>query len=166
MDGTSNTILLSENVDAGNWIWHIVGNPNVPIAVNYDTSTFTLADIRPATNWRIACPSHISFSFPGFASDGTPLLSSIATGEIPTYEPLGMVNALSPLFINEGRANIGVASVHPSRLARPSSAHPGGVVAAFVDGSTRFIREDIDRTLFVRLMRPGSGVIINPRDLD
>ena len=166
MDGTSYTILLSENEDAGNWIWHLAGNPNVPIAVNYDTSTFTLADVRPVTNWRIACPSHFAFSYPGYDSSGNNLLSSIATGEIPTYEPIGTVNALSPLFINEGRGNTGVVPMYPSRLARPSSGHRGGVVAAFVDGSVRYIREDIDRTLFVRLARPGSGVIINPRDLD
>ena len=52
------------------------------------------------------------------------------------------------------------------RKTRPSSGHPGVVVVAFVDGSTRALREDTDRTLFVRLCRPGSGQIINLGDLD
>ena len=96
------------------------------------------------------------------------VFSSIATGEVPTYIPLmrGTDNvAGSPLFINEGRPNSGVSIVHRSRTARPSSAHPGVVVAAFVDGGVRVLRDDMDRTLFVRLCRPGSGVIINPKDL-
>jgi len=51
------------------------------------------------------------------------------------------------------------------RKARPSSGHPGIVNAAFVDGSVRSLQESMDKTLFVRLARPGSGVIINPKDL-
>ena len=94
-------------------------------------------------------------------------LSPIADGEIPTYIPMmrGIDNIETPLFINEGRANSGVTFTSKFRTARPSSGHPGVVVAAFVDGSVRTLKEDMDKTLFVRLARPGSGVIINPKDL-
>ena len=81
-------------------------------------------------------------------------------------------NVSSPLFINEGR-NISFGGWHtiggpmePFRKSRPSSGHPGIVVATFADGGVRPLRDNMDRTLFVRLARPGSGVIINPRDLD
>ena len=94
-------------------------------------------------------------------------LSSIATGEVPTYVPLqySVDNEESPLFINEGRMNSGTQITHRERTARPSSGHPGIVNAAFVDGGVRSLKDDMDKPLFVRLARPGSDVITNPKDL-
>ena len=159
MDGTSNTILLSENEDAGNWIWYADGDITVPVAGMFSFAP-NRSDFYPAVSppWHIE--SLVGFCFPNN-------LSSIDTGEVPTYVPLTSWtdNERSPLFINEGRANSGVSITHSPRTARPSSAHPGVVVAAFVDGGVRPLKDDIDKTLFVRLARPGSGVIINPKDL-
>ena len=174
MDGTSNTILLSENEDAGHWIWHVAGNPDTPLAAyysdsSYTASTFAIGDVRPQTDFGtlIDIVASIGFNFPGYDGNGNHLLSSIATGEIPTYEPLqsGTDALISPLFINEGRANSGARITYPYRTARPSSGHPGVVVATFSDGSVRTLKDDIDKTLFVRLCRPGNDVIINPKDL-
>jgi len=171
MDGTSNTILLSENEDAGHWIWYERAAPSTP---------------RGWINWHDSDPVPSDFAFDihdvieGFVGFCYPKeLSSIATGEIPTYEPAmigGSPNNIdSPLFINEGKGIRFVGRVLSNganthtfdrvRKARPSSGHPGGVVAAFVDGGVRFLRDDMDKTLFVRLARPGSGVILNPKDL-
>jgi len=170
MDGTSNTILLSENEDAGHWIWYFnesPGHPSIPMAV--------WGREVPWTSYPAGYLHHIetsiAFCFPS-------VLTSIASGEEPIYESASVTGASSPLFINEGR-NITFTGYTPAghpmgegylldalRKTRPSSGHPGGVVAAFVDGSTRFLRDDMDKTLFVRLARPGSGVIINPKDLD
>lgn len=177
MDGTSATILLSENENAGHWIWH-AGNPDVPLAAYYESnagnSTFAMTDVVPEiTTWTlIDMAAKISFNFPSYDGNGDAaanmLLSSIATGETVTYEPLVFPtdNHVSALFINEGRDNSGVAITWPYRTARPSSGHPGVVVAAFCDGAVRTLKEDMDKTLFVRLCRPGSGVILNPKDLD
>ncbi len=42
--------------------------------------------------------------------------------------------------------------------ARPSSRHPGGVVATFCDGHGQFLREDIDYLVYQHLMTPhGQG---------
>ena len=162
MDGTSNTILLSENEDAGHWIWYDDGDIAVPRTAFF-AGTVT-------GNW---LPHEII----GYSGNNTEVLvafcfpndlSSIATGEIPNYTPLmpGTENVHQPLFINEGRANSGVSiTMHGYRTTRPSSGHPGGVVAAFVDGAVRFLRDDMDKTTFVRLARPGSGVILNPKDI-
>ena len=145
MDGTSMTILLSENEDAGRWIWEDEGIPTTDIDV-----------IEGA----------VGFAFPYE-------LSSIETGEVPTYRPLvtdGTDDWMSPLFINEGRGNswavFSSGAQERIRKARPSSGHPGVVVSAFADGSVRPLGDDMDRTLFVRLSRPGSGVIINPGNLN
>ena len=39
-------------------------------------------------------------------------------------------------------------------LARPASNHPGGVIVAFCNSSTRFLRDDIDYRVHVQLMTP------------
>jgi len=176
MDGTSMTILLSENENAGHWIWYVPSEIGIPRANWMSTiDTFRPSDFRPSGfhNWTEFV--NIAICYPGYRNveGGESLLSSVATGEIPTYIPLmggdvvnGYDNERSPLFINEGRSNSGARITYPSRTARPSSGHPGVVVAAFCDQSTRTLRDDMDKTLFVRLCRPGCGVILNPKDLD
>jgi len=163
MDGTSNTILLSENEDARRWIWR--SNVDLYPTASHHTVYNVHGTIYPDEYIGASIEGIIAFTFPNE-------LSSIATGEIPVYIPLGWGAAPgtdnvdnSPLFINEGRANSGITIQNVRRTARPSSAHPGIVNAAFVDGSVRALRDGMDRTLFVRLARPGSGVIVNPSDL-
>jgi prepilin-type N-terminal cleavage/methylation domain-containing protein/prepilin-type processing-associated H-X9-DG protein len=41
-------------------------------------------------------------------------------------------------------------------LPRPSSNHPGGVVAAFCDGSVRFVAETINEVTYLHIMTPDS----------
>lgn len=189
MDGTSMTILLSENEDAGHWIWRFADH-HVPTVLHCHTPGLMGTDefgtdsdygLYPRESERdaISTEYHVAFCFPGlesknynypyvtnwggrYSSNG---LSSIATGEIPDYVPLrsGTDYEVSPLFINEGKRH---SVIYQSRKARPSSGHPGGVVVAFCDGHVQFLKEEVDKTLFVRLCRPGSGVILNPKDLD
>jgi prepilin-type processing-associated H-X9-DG protein len=172
MDGASMTILLSENEDAGRWIWYNANTGvDMPIASNNmgaenDDSFYAFQ----TSDCFIPEMEHIvGFCYPN-------VLSSIATGEIPTYEPAmvgGVPNSVaSPLFINEGKSiyfsgvNVRGVPIDHIRKARPSSGHPGVVMAAFCDGSVRPLKEEMDKMLFVRLCRPGSGVILNPKDLD
>ena len=171
MDGTSHTILLSENEDAGHWIWYstVAGffGVNSPVAVSDGewgggAVVFQADNIVPDKTNLGDMESLVGFTFPNELSD-------IATGEVPTYIPLmpGTDNVEnSPLFINEGRANSGTRIVRRERTARPSSGHPGIIVAAYCDGHVGILKDDMDKTLFVRLCRPGSGVILNPKDLD
>jgi prepilin-type N-terminal cleavage/methylation domain-containing protein len=163
MDGTSMTILLSENENAGRWIWYSGTDTTTPRAANHLGGTYALGTVEPQADDLAEVEDIVGFCFPSPLSD-------IASGEIPTYVPLdfgaGTDTETSPLFINEGRANSGVLITKTSRTARPSSGHPSIVIAAFCDGGARALRDDIDKTLFVRLCRPGSGVILNPKDLD
>jgi len=166
MDGLSMTILLSENEDAGRWIWysdHVATRS--PVASTH--TVYNTGHTFPADDHLGEVESYVGFCYPNE-------LSSIATGEIPQYIP-PMAGAVqngaddeenSPLFINEGRTNSGFRFRHATRTARPSSGHPGGVVVAFCDQHVQFLRDDMDKTLFVRLCRPGSGAVINPKDLD
>lgn len=165
MDGTSQTVLISENEDAGNWIWAgtttLAGNPTLPIA---SLHTRTLVS-SVGVDKHFEIEPLVGFCFPNvlgpIAGGSIEDPVSPQSSEIPDYTQ----QENQPLFINEGRAN----SVNPAvgvQAARPSSGHPGVVVAAFCDRHVQVLRDDMDKTLFVRLCRPGSGVIINPKDLD
>jgi len=167
MDGTSMTLLISENEDAGNWIWERAadvqefdGGTQIrwgrPIASLHTGTSVVSASVNIADMETL-----VGFCYPNILAD--------AVGEIPTYDRTVQIPAdettHQPLFINEGRANSGVPAVGV-QAARPSSGHPGVVVAAFCDRHVQALRDDMDKTLFVRLCRPGSGVILNPKDLD
>ena len=161
LDGTSNTILLSENENAGNWIWEGTYDGTVfpPARPSVPMATFHLPVPLNHTTDLTEVESIVGFTFPNTFTVG-------ANGVLDFHYG----TAGQPVFINERRGNSSnpVATTMPNRTeaARPSSAHPGGVVAAFVDGHVRFLREDMNRTLFVQLARPGSNAIINLGNLD
>ena len=164
MNGTSMTILLSENEDAGHWIWYSTSTGfgvNVPVAMTNAGDWWNPMpdNIVPNREYLGNVENFVGFCYPND-------LGSMPE-EIPNYVPLWypVDNEVSPLFINEGRRNSGVQITQQGRTDRPSSGHPGIVVAAFCDGGVRTLKDDMDKTLFVRLCRPGSGVILNPKDL-
>ena len=149
-DGTSVTILLTENEDAGNWFWRTEPAGLIPLATG-------------GNNWWIE--SEVGFCYPNNFS----VVTTDDEGEpVPAYVAfLGYNNAVDqPVFINERRANSGDPVSPGSReAARPSSGHPGVVIVAFCDGHVRPLKDDMDKNVFVQLARPGSGVILNPKDL-
>ena len=160
-DGSTNTLLLSENESAGRWIWYGDNTRNIPIASLMQTPTV----VTPADN--IAeVEEHLAFCYPNGVAENN--VGGIDSDGYPIYIPLmvlGPDTYTSPLFINEGRTSSGIQVMQPTRTARPSSGHPGVVIAAFCDCSTRPLKDDISKRLFVQLCRPESGAIINPKDL-
>ena len=165
MDGTSMTILISENEDAGQWIWpwgNIAATDvyqRVPCACNLHPGPSMIESV-------------VGFCYPN------EFTKNAGVFEEPLYVSVsglgtdgGTYNGLtyqSPLFINEGRRSSGFidGSLGRARTARPSSGHPGVVIAAFCDGHTQPLKDDINKVTFTRLCRPSSGVILNPKDLE
>jgi|GEM_PF-697774 len=161
MDGTSMTLLISESKKASNWIWALsVDKPG-------EIGTWENGILPVASYWRqrqggdriwhIYYPGNMVGSVEGWVGfcypndgEGSVILSNGFSD--PVWLPGSFINE----EFEPGVLNTNVA---------PSSGHPGIVVAAFVDGSVRPIRDNISKTLFVQLMRPGSGVLINPKDL-
>jgi prepilin-type N-terminal cleavage/methylation domain-containing protein len=150
MDGTSTTILVSENDNAGNWIWQAVGVPvaSTHVAVSNDED---LSEVE----------SLVGFCYPNI------LRTDAVAGEfeVPVYIPLQSGTDQvenSPLFINEGRSAL---TTYRTRTARPSSGYPGIVNAAFCDGGVRPLKEDMAKPLFVQLCRPGSRGVLNLKSL-
>jgi prepilin-type N-terminal cleavage/methylation domain-containing protein/prepilin-type processing-associated H-X9-DG protein len=123
-DGTTNTILLSENLDATVW--------NDTVSLN-------------GSNGYIAAST---------AGTNTPEINSglvwyPATVFTPT--PSGMAST-STVFINGPTSDTGEA-IDMSQC-RPSSKHPGGVNVTYADGRTVFVNENIDYFVYCLLMTP------------
>lgn len=51
-----------------------------------------------------------------------------------------------------------------TNFARPASTHSGGVNVVFADGHTGFIREDVDYTVYQRLLTTNSKKCVDPLD--
>ncbi|WP_397568539.1 DUF1559 domain-containing protein [Schlesneria sp. T3-172] len=120
-DGTSTTLLLSENIQAGNW---------------YDIDVNALGfGPRIYTNSNQPTSDEFVFvgSVPTLNTDGT----NFGTPDAAT-RPDGW-------FINRDIA------AAPLSRPRPSSNHAGGVNAMMCDGSVKFINETIDKNVYAKL---------------
>jgi len=139
-DGSSNTLLISENVQATRW---------VPQGQN----TFSLPD---GTVWRTR--REIVEADVGMIWDGAIVTQPPTDPEVPS------------LAIN-AQADAQQDPTAPSiAFARPSSRHPGGVVATFADGHSVFLRQDMDYQVFRHIMTPdgknaGLVGVFNPDSL-
>lgn len=109
-DGTQNTLLFSENLQATHWNT-LVDSNNV-----YKRNTVFV--------W---------FPFPA-----VPLV------------PENLINGNKKTAVLDGNT------------CRPSSYHPGGVIVTFADGHQRYIREQIDYTVYQRLMTPNDSQADHP----
>jgi hypothetical protein len=161
--GTSNVLLLSEN--------------ERPIDENHG-ARWAYWNPVDGFNWLVDVDSEkrIAFCFPINTSEDLDTIEKIATQAGPLAEfgtdsskwsyrgydtPLtGSSDAAydTPLFINQGRGNS--YSYSDYRRARPSSNHPGIVLAAFADRSVRPLNESMDKRTFVWICQPNSGQVI------
>jgi prepilin-type N-terminal cleavage/methylation domain-containing protein len=132
LKSTSKTIILSENLQAGNWscmLDKIVDDPweeSDPTNLNVEDLEANLAFVYPVDD-----PFNIN------------IVSSATAFDIDIY------------FINEG-----TDSDQPKPItARPSSNHPGVVVSSFADGGVRPLSENIDKEVFIKLCQPSNSNI-------
>ena len=165
LDGTSNTILLSENEDAGKWIWE---GTRADFTDGAFSGTFPVAGLHgqwavDGTNLR-EIESLVGFCYPNTYNIAGNNILEFYYDPRPIPANRLRLDLRQPLFINEGRANSSDPAAG-TEAARPSSGHPGLVVVAFVDGSVRQLRDDMDKTIFIQLAQPGSGVILNLKDI-
>ena len=69
--------------------------------------------------------------------------SEVAGGSVPLPSPQMKINGLKNTYLTLDTSS-----------CRPSSAHPGGVMAAFGDGHTIFLRDTLSYDVYVQLMTP------------
>ena len=153
-DGRGNTILFAENVQA--LPWHRAG-----LIDGYDSGT---SDLIPDSLGEIYYPAQSRYVH------GLVWHYEDADAEEPTMVPLwsdvGKPNAINPYHRINGRGdgpgqdifNLTMdnlpTGVFVEDLARPSSAHSGGVNVGLADGATRFINETIDYRVYQALLTP------------
>ena len=122
-DGTSQTIMFSENLNAGG-----------------------------AGTW--AGPAWLNVGF-GAWIDGTISATN-------TYATPELYDVVATTIVGESRINAYKQSPPATSqplAAGPNSNHPGGVNVAWVDGSVGFVNQDIDTSVYLRLLTPSGAKI-------
>ncbi len=147
-DGTSNTMMVSENLQAGPWIqsgpidytsttltYYVPGNPNAQVGTVPQGARFFTTFV-----WLYARdPSFQGNEHPHY-STGTQLAATPTT---------------ATMKINGNAFNLRQKLGPPSvESARPSSYHPDGVNIQFADNSAMFLKENIDYHVYQQLMTP------------
>ena len=137
-DGTSHTVLFSENVDAADWIGPNFQSPlnNMPA----QAQTWGQGIV-----WRL--------------NDGD---TSSAYG--PTYPTYAFflnrdLDALNRAYNTSFQRS-------DNYSAKPTSAHSGGFLLTMVGGNTLFVSEDIDYRVYVMAMAPWSSTVENKDPID
>lgn len=126
-DGTSTTMLITENLQAGNW---------------WDTATSAIGFGVKMTN--------LTTTYPNALSTG----SSQLLFAVPNVAP-----SPDDWFINR---NLSAAQY---MAPRPSSQHAGGVNAIMCDGAGKFLNENVDKIVYMKLMT-SNGVAYGEQVLD
>ena len=155
-DGTSTTVMLAENVWAG----------ASPGGI-YSNSTGSTSGQPIVTNWACAHPNFVAFT----ASDNVCTADFGATAGGKTCSTVGDLQptlsggkvidgtgwARSNLKASFEEINYGNTISQEGASPFPNSRHPGGFVVTMCDGSTKFLRDTIDGTVWSKLITPGGS---------
>lgn len=149
-DGATNTLLISENLQAGG-IWaareygvgFCVGNPSGASGTrwyDFGTSTTDADGVVGVTGGAPLAPNRARDYLLSYA-DWSAVVSDVE---------YGVAEAVS----YAGAANEADSSSECWAFARMSSSHPNVVVAAMVDGSTRVVNESVELATLIRALAP------------
>ena len=158
-DGATQTLMLSENMQATYWSQAGFG---YPVAVNIKDTLKSSQNIwfdrvagEPAKYDNLMYWQDYDENSPStpFGSISTHLINGkgatedIKTGDLSAEFLAQKYPNIKPFFGDVDSAAVGL-------MARPSSGHNGGVNAVFADGHTQFLNEDIEYTIYQALMTP------------
>jgi prepilin-type processing-associated H-X9-DG protein len=144
-DGTTSTILLTENINAG---------------IGTDLFAFS---------WANPHPCNTSFFVNGVGAVGVG--SSTKTDPYDYSQANNRGNQAPPLNTsgiggtppgNQGGINGSTSGLDEGRFPYPNSLHTGGVNVAMCDGSARFIADTISGAVWARLVTPNGGSVGRP----
>jgi hypothetical protein len=158
-DGNAQTLMLSESIDALDWIYLPGNPPSVPAPTPPGLLKPNVSAIDGESWWQ-GC----TWDLPIGSSPPTyPFKSDNTVGTV--YPSTGLNNKLI-LNRNAGTtdnysagnstaASAGLPTAELT-LARPSSNHSGGFVVTMTDAHTQFLSQEIDYRVFYLLMTPDS----------
>lgn len=138
-DGTSQTVLFSENINTrnfvagsviGGWVSPFTGEIGFGIAVPNTGTTFEIADATVA------------------GGIGAAATASKSIGMILNGDAIAGTNGTA------SKINASLQTAADGRSPRPASLHPGVVNMAFADGSCKVISQDIAESVYCRLLTP------------
>ena len=145
-DGSSNTLLLSENTQAG-----------------YSVASSFSGGFQTQTNWACPLPAFCMFiGSPKVCGPSGDCATAWKIGATPTTPPMstdgtGWKEANNRSTDNhdyiDGGQNIPDEGAYPFS----NSGHPGGCNMVFCDGAVRFIRDGIDGTVYSKLITPSGS---------
>ncbi len=135
-DGTSNTAIVSENLQF-NLLW----------AYREEVVCFNWPLDYKETGWNFSTKtcSYLAGLAPYLSSGSYPTTGS---SKYPSD------NNVYPVAVNKCGLEITDGLNRAWFTARPSSAHPGTVVMAMVDGSVRVVHEEISNLVYIATMAP------------
>jgi prepilin-type N-terminal cleavage/methylation domain-containing protein/prepilin-type processing-associated H-X9-DG protein len=139
-DGTTYTLMVSENLQAGNW----ATDPNDVNAIK--------APYR--SDFQIRQNTSFVWYLTGTLSNFEPLPASDGPGAKINAQSK---NATTPMPYSTYPVNVADGGL---AYSRPSSSHPGGVNVIFCDNHYRFISEDIQYNVYTQLMTPRQSAVI------
>jgi prepilin-type N-terminal cleavage/methylation domain-containing protein/prepilin-type processing-associated H-X9-DG protein len=143
-DGTGKTLMLSENLDALDWI-----APPVSGAVGAAPSVPTVLPVRPSPDESI--PPQIAGQN-GYSWWQAITWTVLPSGIGPTWGTAG--NPPTGQLLNK---QIGFTPADDYDNGRPSSSHPGGFIVTMCDGHSQFMSEDIEYRVYCLLMAPDNS---------
>jgi hypothetical protein len=158
-DGTTTTLLITENRNAGPWTSTNVNAIGFGIRIPINSTTYapltgttspcgefpTAGSLNPNFN----CSTFTSSSYGSFINQPA-VTSSTTTASTTTTSTL--VAADSSDGCNDGGGGGTTTVTTTSATPRPGSQHAGGVNAIMVDGSGRFLSESIDPYVYTKLV--------------
>jgi prepilin-type N-terminal cleavage/methylation domain-containing protein/prepilin-type processing-associated H-X9-DG protein len=152
-DGATQTLMLSENMQATYWsqaghsMWggasiantlasgvNIVANATAGAAARFDNLMYW-------QDYNEGSPSAPFGTISTHLINGKGATEDIVTGNLSAGFLAQKYPNIRPIFLS-------------GLMARPSSGHSGGVNAVFADGHTQFLNEDIEYTIYQALMTP------------
>jgi prepilin-type N-terminal cleavage/methylation domain-containing protein/prepilin-type processing-associated H-X9-DG protein len=138
-DGTSQTVLLSENINTRNFVaGGVVGGWASPFTGEI---AFGVAIVNSGTNYSLA-------------DAGT---AGGVGGASATSKATSLILNSSDAIASTAEAckiNSNILAATDGQSPRPASLHPGAVNMAFADGSCKVISQTIDESVYCRLVTP------------
>jgi len=144
-DGTTYTMLLSENLQAGNWA----------VDPNSGGNSFYNSDLAVRQN------TGICWFLTGNQNNSTTGAGGYHTPATAT-EPILLINDMSQdvtgaIQVTYNAAVLGAPT--GLRFSRPSANHAGGVLTSYVGGNGRYLSEEIDYKVLTQLMTPNQKLV-------
>lgn len=159
-DGTSTTLMVTENLNSGQWYSTSVNEIGFGIRIPVDsTAAPTVGTDSPcgefpsslSLNPQFPCSTFLTASAASFINRMSTIASTTVAAATTTSTASGL-SADAGTGCGSGGSASSTTTSTTTTVPRPSSQHAGGVNVIMVDGSGRFLSETINAYVYARLV--------------